>query len=241
MKSFFRFTAGEWTASTFIALLIIGGVIFYFVYENKATANNDYHEFETQVRAFEAEQQRLADSVALARQKYGKHWPNNCYSSDTNRNHGKYPKAFSDDSLRKISKKEQYDIVKVELNAADTNDITCIPQFGSKRAWKIVEYRTQLGGFYSVSQLKEIYILQNINLDYAQKYFYVDRKKIHKININTCDYKTLASHPYFDSYLAKTILNYRRQHGKINNMKELVEITHIYSELEDKICWYVEF
>ena len=145
------------------------------------------------------------------------------------------------DSLKKQPQKPQYAIVKVELNRADTSDIMRIPGFGSKRAQKIVEYRDKLGGFYDLSQLKEIYILQNINIAYVEKYFTTDRKLIQKINLNQCDYKTLISHPYFDSYLTKTILNYRQKSGTIRDMVHLREITHIYAELEEKLVWYVEF
>ena len=116
-----------------------------------------------------------------------------------------------------------------------------IPGFGSKRAQKIVEYRDKLGGFYNLSQLKEIYILQNINLEHIEKYFTANRQLIRKININQCDYKTLIAHPYFDSYLTKTILNYRQKNGAIRDMAQLRDITHIYAELEEKLKWYVEF
>ena len=243
MKSFFRFTAGEWAASALMGILIIAGILFYFLYQNSATAHSDYKEYQNAFAQFEQEQQRLADSAKAARQaKYQNRY---AYNSEQYRKNGHYgpeaTKAFSDDSLKKQPRKPQYAIAKVELNRADTSDIMRIPQFGSKRAQKIVEYRDKLGGFYSLSQLQEIYILQNINLEYVEKYFTADRKLIRKININQCDYKTLVSHPYFDSYLTKTILNYCQKNGPIRDMAQLREITHIYAELEEKLQWYIEF
>lgn len=238
MKSFFRFTAGEWAASMLMAALIIAGILFFFLYENSDAAIADYSAYRTQFEQFEKEQQRLADSVCEARQKqYESRRSRYQYSEDARI----YAAAFTGDSLKKLNKRQQYRIVKVELNRADTSDITRIPQFGSKRAQKIIEYRDKLGGFHSLEQLREIYILQNINLEYAEQYFDVDTRFIKKININNCDYKTLISHPYFDSYLTKTILNHRQKHGSIHNMDELREVTHIYSELEEKLKWYIEF
>lgn len=259
MKSFFRFTAGEWAASALMGILIIAGILFYFLYENSAVAHTDYTEYKELFAQFEQEQQRLADSVETAR-KWGYRrtasgmmdtmgegvtrlhgytvkgqWNHN-YQYETDKS-----RSFSADSLRKQPQKPQYAIVKVELNRADTSDIMRIPGFGSKRAQKIVEYRDKLGGFYSLAQLKEIYILQNIKLEYVEKYFTADRQLIRKININQCDYKTLIAHPYFDSYLTKTILNYRQQNGPIRDMAHLRDITHIYAELEEKLVWYVEF
>lgn len=247
MKSFFRFTAGEWAASALMGILIIAGILFYFLYENSAVAHTDYTEYQEMFAQFEQEQQRLADSVEAARQarfqnRYaynnGHHQQNTQLPVETR--HGT-SQQNTGDSLRKQPQKPQYSIVKVELNRADTSDIMRIPGFGSKRAQKIVEYRDKLGGFYSLAQLKEIYILQNINLEYVEKYFTADRKLIRKININQCDYKTLTAHPYFDSYLTKTILNHRQRNGPIRDMPHLREITHIYAELEDKLQWYVEF
>ena len=214
MKSFFRFTAGEWAASALIGLLLLAGILFYFLYENTAVAHTGTTEYQEIIAQFEQEQLHLADTAK---------------------------RAFSGDSLKKQPKKQLYDIVKVELNRADTSDIMRIPQFGSKRAQRIVEYRDKLGGFYSLSQLQEIYILQNINVEYLEKYFTIDRRLIRKININHCDYKTLVSHPYLDSYLTKTILNYRQHNGPIRDIAHLRDITHIYAELEEKLQWYIEF
>ena len=215
-------------------------------------AHTDYTEYQEMFAQFEQEQQRLADSAKAARTRDyritrlqdEKDTRLQGYTdrSDWERiNHYDKNKAFSDDSLKKQPQKPQYAIVKVELNHADTSDIMRIPGFGSKRSQKIVEYRDKLGGFYSLAQLQEIYILQNINLEYVEKYFTADRRLIRKININQCDYKTLVSHPYFDSYLTKTILNYRQKNGPIRDMAQLRDITHIYAELEEKLQWYIEF
>lgn len=243
MKSFFRFTAGEWAASALMGMLIIAGIMFYFLYENSAVAHTDYTEYKELFTQFEQEQQRLADSAKAAQQaRYQNRYAH--YSEQYHKNGHYKPeatKAFSDDSLKKHPQKPQYAIVKVELNRADTSDIMRIPGFGSKRAQKIVEYRDKLGGFYNLAQLQEIYILQNINLEYVEKYFTADYRLIRKININQCDYKTLVSHPYFDSYLTKTILNYRQKNGPIRDMSQFRDITHIYTELEEKLQWYIAF
>lgn len=235
MKSFFRFSAGEWAASMLIGALIIAGILFFFLYENSAAPHEDFSRYRKQFIAFEAEQQRLADSVAAARQRQKQ--------ARLTRQDSRFNRltAFDKDSLKRTSRQRQYQIVKVELNEADTNDIMTVPQFGSKRAQKIVEYRNKLGGFYSLEQLREIYILQNLNIEYAEEYFRIDVEKIKKININQCDYKGLIAHPYFDSYLVKCILNHRKKHGAIKDMAELRDITHIYAELEEKLKWYVEF
>ena len=58
MKSFFRFTAGEWAASALIGLLLLAGILFYFLYENDAVAHTDTTEDQELSCEYEKEQQR---------------------------------------------------------------------------------------------------------------------------------------------------------------------------------------
>lgn len=134
-----------------------------------------------------------------------------------------------------------YDIVKLDLNSCDTNDLISVPQFGSKRAAKLVEYREKLGGFHSYAQLQEVYVMQNIDTNKLKNYLYINKQKIKKLNINTATYKELVSHPYIDAYLTKLILNHRERKGPIRDLHELQQITHAYPELIEKLRPYLSF
>ena len=134
-----------------------------------------------------------------------------------------------------------YEIIKIELNSCDTNELVIVPQFGSKRAAKLVEYRDKLGGFNSLSQLQEVYILQNIDTVKLKGYLYINRQKIKKLNINTATYQELVAHPYIDSYLTKLIIHHRERNGPIRDLDELQRITHAYSELIEKLKPYLVF
>jgi DNA uptake protein ComE-like DNA-binding protein len=98
-----------------------------------------------------------------------------------------------------------------------------------------------LGGFHSFEQLAEVYILQNITTEHWAKYFFIDTKDIRKLQINSTTYKELITHPYFDAYLTKTILNYRQKNGIIANIAQFKEITKAYPELITKIEPYLSF
>jgi hypothetical protein len=98
-----------------------------------------------------------------------------------------------------------------------------------------------LGGFFSFEQVKEVYILQNMEVEFLKKYFTLDISLIHKILINTATYKELVSHPYIDSYLAKLIINHRDKKGKFSSMEEVQKSTHAYQELIEKLQYYIEF
>ena len=131
--------------------------------------------------------------------------------------------------------------MKIDLNRCDTSDIMRVPTFGSKRAQKLVEYRERLGGFYSLAQVREVFVLQDMDVSHLEKYFYVNAGDVRKININTATYKEMVAHPYFDAYLTKTILHYREQHGAIHSLEELQQVTHAYPELMEKLRHYVVF
>jgi DNA uptake protein ComE-like DNA-binding protein len=232
-----NFTRGEWIAATVLLLLIIIQLLFSVLYEARPAEPVDYTEFKELVTQFETRLQFVEDSIENARkERYANNYQQNrksYYSYDTS-----YKKNAP---FEKQEKKPQYAIVKLELNRCDTSEIVVVPQFGSKRAQKLVEYREKLGGFYAFEQIKEVYILQNIEPDFLKKYFTLDVSLIHKIKINTATYKELVTHPYIDSYLAKMIINYREKNGKFTSMDEVQKATNAYQELMEKLKYYVEF
>jgi DNA uptake protein ComE-like DNA-binding protein len=159
------------------------------------------------------------------------------YSNDS------FPKKRID-SLNHNSKntrKVEYTIVKIDLNHCDTSDIKSIPMFGSARAKKVIEYRDQLGGFHSVQQLKEIYILQELEVDFLNQYFFVQNNDYQKIKINSISYADLKNHPYFDAYLAKQVIKYREKTGPISSLEELQKATNAYASLIEKMRPYISF
>lgn len=234
MKNELNFTKGEWIAAVVLLLIIICSYLFYYLYDNHKKSSYDAQKYQAIFVAFEERQQHLQDSLEAA------------YKSKNYRTSYHYDKytggvIFDTFPPSKIPKKQMYEIVKLDLNHCDTDDIVNVPQFGSKRAAKLVDYRQKLGGFYSFSQIQEIYILQSVSMDLLEKYFYLNPNDVQKININTATYKEMIVHPYFDAYLSKTIVNYRTKHGNIHSFEELQRITHAYPELMDKLRHYVTF
>lgn len=224
MKTKFNFTNGEWAASLVLAGFILFSYLFYFLCDGEKNPATDVTQYAAVFEEFNLRQNHIRDSLAKVRQ-----------ASYVNR-------YLSDDTVpRKKTKQPMYEIVKIDLNRCDSTDITVVPMFGSKRAARLVEYRDKLGGFYSLSQLREVFVLQDIPMDLLEKYFVVHPADIRKININTATYKEMVNHPYFDAYLTKTILNYRSRNGDITSFEELQQITHAYPELMEKLRWYVVF
>ncbi|MBQ3740262.1 MAG: helix-hairpin-helix domain-containing protein [Bacteroidales bacterium] len=224
MKTKFNFTGGEWIASLILAGFILFCYLFYFLYDGRTKPSTDMAQYAAVFEAFNQRQDRIRDSLAMVRRNS---YPNHLGMGDT--------------VPRKAAKQPMYEIVKIDLNRCDSTDITVVPMFGIKRAARLVEYRDKLGGFHSLSQLREVFVLQDIPMDLLEKYFVVHPADIRKININTATYKEMVNHPYFDAYLTKTILNYRTKNGNITSFEELQRITHAYPELMERLRWYVVF
>jgi DNA uptake protein ComE-like DNA-binding protein len=233
----FNFTRGEWIAATILLLFIVGQLLFSFLYEGRPSPPVDFTEFKELVAQFESRQQFIEDSMENARKEYYAHR----YPKNKKEYTSYHASTYKNIPFEKQEKKPQYSIVKLELNLCDTSEIVVVPQFGSKRAQKLVEYREKLGGFYAFEQVKEVFILQNIEVAFLEKYFTLDVSLIRKININSASYKELVAHPYIDSYLAKIIVNHREKKGKFASMEEIQKATNAYQELIEKLKYYIDF
>lgn len=231
MKTKVHFTRGEWAAALFLLTVILASNIIYYFYEERRKPPYDIHRYEALFQDFVEEQQRLSDSMAGLRQQN-----RTPYYDDR-------PRTRSDTlpPLQRQDRKPMYDIVKLDLNSCDTNDLLTVPQFGSKRAARLVEYREKLGGFHSYAQLQEVYVMQTIDTNKLKDYLYINRHKIKKLNVNTATYKELVAHPYFDAYLTRLVLQHREKTGPIRDLNELQQITHAYPELIEKLRPYLVF
>lgn len=227
MKTRFHFTRGEWAAALLMLTVILASNIFYFFYDIPLKPSLDVHLYETQFQQFAMEQQCMEDSLnALRQQFYDRREKNR---SDT------LP------PFKRQVRKPMYDIVRIDLNSCDTDELVTVPQFGSKRAAKLIEYRDRLGGISSFSQLQEVYVLQNVDTIKLKEYLYINKLKIRKLNVNTATYQELIAHPYIDSYLTKLIIHHRERNGPIRDLDELQRITHAYPELIEKLRPYLVF
>ena len=103
----------------------------------------------------------------------------------------------------------------VELNRADTTELMRIPGIGSAIARLIVGYRQRLGGFYTLGQLEEI----NLNPEPLRPWLRIDTTAIRRLNLNRVSIDRLRRHPYFSFYQAKIIVERRKKHGPLRNLK----------------------
>lgn len=112
------------------------------------------------------------------------------------------------------NRSKPFDIVPIELNAADTLALMHVHGIGSKLAKRIVKFRDLLGGFYKKEQMKEVYGLSEEWYNKIERYVYVNEKLVHKINPSKDGFNRMKKHPYFSINQSKELFNLYRKTQK---------------------------
>ncbi len=131
--------------------------------------------------------------------------------------------------------------ISFDLNQADTTQLKSIYGIGSVLSGRIVKYRNMLGGFVDENQLKEVYGLDSAIISKLAKQSHIRPDFIPiQLNINNATEKELSKHPYISYKMAKTIIAYRFQHGKFNEIDDLLKIDLIHQEEYNRIKPYLK-
>ncbi len=244
--TFFEFTAGERRGLIVLSLLILILLFFRFwmvlrpTGESRNFSEADYAAY----KEFEQRQAFLADSAEQAWLQRRQQWNRKPASHQ-------WQKPFRtavayNDSVRKFPetervRKKTLSAPPTELNTADSTELQRVPGIGSKTAEYIITYRERLGGFVRMEQLLEIRIIDTLKYEKIKPYLSLDTGIVRKININTATAAELRQHPYVDAYLAKSIVNGRKNtKGGYRSLDEMKRATHVYQELYDKIKPYLD-
>jgi len=128
----------------------------------------------------------------------------------------------------------------IDLNQADSLSLISIKGIGPFYAKQIINYRSELGGFYSYNQFYEIWGLEKLDVEKFKLQTLIDTLYISKINVNTIELEQLKIHPYLNYKQAKMIVNYRIQHGDFRQVKDIQKIRPISPEIFRKIAPYLQ-
>ena len=138
-----------------------------------------------------------------------------------------------------VSNEEIMAKVYLELNSVDTLQITQLRGIGRGYAKRIIAYRDLLGGFYSITQLNEVYGLSQELINSISEQIWVDSLSLKQININIIDYQELKKHPYLSDYQAKSIIYYRETMGNFKSAEELTKHKLVDSKTLNRIRPYI--
>lgn len=103
----------------------------------------------------------------------------------------------------------------VEINTADSLSIVFLKGIGPGFTKRIIKYRTMLGGFHSVNQLKDVYGMNDSLFLILSSQIKLDPTALVKIPVNAIDFNSLRKHPYFNFQSAQAVVNFRSKHGKL--------------------------
>ena len=126
----------------------------------------------------------------------------------------------------------------VELNNCDSLELLDLKGIGPSYAKRILKYRSMMGGFVTVEQLKEVYGFTDELYADIKPFVKVNAELIKKININGDDFKTINKHPYLSYELTKQIFNFKRKTPITkDNFKEVLNDDVVYT----KVLAYINF
>ena len=129
-------------------------------------------------------------------------------------------------------------IVKVEINSADSNDLNNL-KIPNYLISKILMYRDQLGGFSSSFQMLEIYHFPESIFERIHSSIQVNLDLIRPLGINTKTEEELALHPYLSFKEAKAIVLFRKNNGDVKNQDEFNKIIAIPEETKERLKPYL--
>ena len=130
---------------------------------------------------------------------------------------------------------------QIELNTADSSQLTQLPGIGAILASRTIKYRNRMGGFAHVAQLGEVYGINRDLLERLSHQLSADSSLIRKISVNTATYRDLISHPYLNEQQVRGILNYRRLQNSIKSIEELVQNNILKTDEAERIRPYLAF
>ncbi|MFN0276588.1 MAG: helix-hairpin-helix domain-containing protein [Chitinophagales bacterium] len=125
-----------------------------------------------------------------------------------------------------------------EINIASKDQLIALG-FSNYNANGIITYREQLGGFYKLDQLKDVYKIDLTTLNDALPFLKINNTNIQKININTASFEQLEKHAYISEKVALAIVDYRNTKGNFIILSELQSVKGIYPELFEKLKPYL--
>lgn len=241
-KDFFYFSKRERQGILILVALIAGVFIGKFLFTPKVSISETSDVAEDTVFVKKPEPSFGGEN----RRSYEKEKPVNNYSRpkpEEKRTYYQQPeKPVEPPRQSNYPKKEKFaEGTVIELNACDTSQLMKIPGIGTSFAKRITSYKKILGGYYCLQQLQGVYGMYEELYDKISPYLRVDTALIQPIPVNSASLDRLKSHPYFNFYQAKAIIEIRKKKGKIDGIDELAMLEEFSEEDIEKIRRYLSF
>jgi competence protein ComEA len=157
-----------------------------------------------------------------------------------------------EDGAKKLSLKQPVEIKErkadlegsllLDINTSDSTQFKKLRGIGSSYARRIISYRTLLGGYQAVDQLREVYGMNDTLFNSIKPYIILsDSVSIRKVPINLATFKELLAHPYIDYEQTKEILNLKSKNGKFRKPEDMFRLKLMDSLAIEQLLPYLDF
>lgn len=130
----------------------------------------------------------------------------------------------------------------LSLNQADSVSLEKLPGLGPVLSSRIIRYRDKLGGFHHISQLREVYGIDDSLFAFLEPLIEISQEEKHlkKIDLNTATLEMLRQHPYLRWEKAKAIIRYREANGPFVCVGDLEKIIALDTATIRRLLPYVQ-
>ncbi len=147
-----------------------------------------------------------------------------------------YSKKSYDHSVKKSAAKTP----SIDVNNANEEQFKALPGIGEVLAKRIITFRTKLGGFYSIEQIKDVYGITPETFTHISNSLMLSPNFVlQKINVNTATLEELTAHPYISPKLASQITKYREKAGTYSDLSQLRKMYAMNDTLFQKLSPYL--
>lgn len=129
---------------------------------------------------------------------------------------------------------------RIDLNGADTLTLQQIPGIGPSFARRIVKYRDQLGGYYTVLQLQEIYGMEPDRYQRIKPFFYIGVKN-YSTPFDALRSDSIPSHPYLNYRQQAALARSIRKNGTLDSWHRIMSLEEFNRDDSVRLSHYFHF
>ncbi len=231
-KDLFYFSRGERRALIVLVCLIVAATGLLLVSKNTSGTNMSKESLEAAYDTF-ARELLLPEDNKMKKSSVNRHDSVRLSASLKVASNKKNLSSSPHISARKKNYSDKYvPGTIIELNTADTFSLKKVPGIGSVFARRIVKFRNLLGGYASVTQLREVYGIDEERYNALSSWFKVDSLLIRKLKINELPADSLRRHPYLNYPQVKALERLRQQKGKLTGWENII----LLKEFSERDC-----
>lgn len=175
-------------------------------------------------------EEKVCRSIINFRNKGGRFYKKNDFAKIYNLPDSQYVILKDYIEIKNNKTTLSYNYKTIDVNMATPEDFEQFRGIGPSFAKRIIKYREDLGGFYDVQQLGEVYKLPDSVFQSMLPYLTCPPAQLRMLNINQLDVEELKMHPYLRWSHAKALVEYRLKHKSWTS----IEMVQILFEFNDK-------